>query len=103
MKSVADGDLTKRIVVKRKDEFGVLESNFNEMVEHVSTLIKDVEVKTNTIVNASDNISVSAKSTTETTNQVSEAIQSVSIGAAGQSKDSTDEIKKIIVLIQLIY
>ena len=100
MKSVANGDLTKRIVVKRKDEFGVLENDFNEMVENVSTLIKDVEQKTNTIVTASDNISVIAKTTTETTNQVSEAIQSVSVGAAGQAESTANATKEVENLAQ---
>jgi len=95
MKSVADGDLTKRIAVKRKDEIGVLENNFNEMVENVSALIKDVEVKTITIVNASDNISEIAKTTTETTNQVSEAIQSVSNGAVGQAESTANATKEV--------
>ena len=95
MKSVANGDLTKRITVKRKDEFGVLENNFNEMVDNVSSLIQDVERKTNTIVTASDNISVIAKTTTETTNQVSEAIQSVSLGAAGQAESTANATKEV--------
>ncbi|SEW41813.1 methyl-accepting chemotaxis protein [[Clostridium] fimetarium] len=95
MKSVADGDLTKRITVKRKDEFGMLENNFNEMVENVSALIKDVEVKTITIVSASDNISEIAKATTETTNQVSEAIQSVSNGAVGQAESTANATKEV--------
>lgn len=88
MKGVADGDLTNRINVKKKNEFGDLENSFNEMVENVAVLIKGVEEKSGVIVDASSKISGVSKSTTETVGQVSEAIQSVAIGASGQA-DST--------------
>ena len=95
MKAVADGDLTHRIKVKRHDEFGVLENRFNEMVQNISGLIKNVEVKTNTIVTAADNISEVSKATTDTTSQVSEAIQSVSIGAVGQAESTQNANQEV--------
>ena len=50
LKNVADGDLTHRITTKRRDEFGQLESSFNEMTSHISELISDVENKSKNIV-----------------------------------------------------
>ena len=95
MQAVADGDLTQRIPIKKKNEFGELEGNFNEMVDNVSILIKDVEERSQVIIKASDNISEISKTTTETTNQVSEAIQSVSIGAQGRRKARTMRRRKL--------
>lgn len=88
MQQVAGGDLTQRIDIKKKNEFGQLELNFNNMVENMSSLIKGVEDKTGVIVSASSKISNVSKTTTETVAQVSEAIQSVSIGAAGQAEST---------------
>ena len=88
MKDVASGDLTDRIDVKKKNEFGDLENNFNNMVENMAVLIKGVEEKSGVIVQASAKIAGVSKSTTETVGQVSEAIQSVAVGASGQA-DST--------------
>ena len=88
MKDVAGGDLTDRIDVKKKNEFGDLENNFNNMVENMAVLIKGVEEKSGVIVDASAKIAGVSKSTTETVGQVSEAIQSVAVGASGQA-DST--------------
>lgn len=88
MQSVSQGDFSKRIVVKRKDEFGVLETSFNGMVNNVSSLIKNVEDRSSIIIKASENISDISRTTTETTNQVSEAIQNVSLGAAGQAEST---------------
>ena len=88
MKDVACGVLTDRIDVKKKNEYGDLENNFNNMVENMAVLIKGVEEKSGVIVDASAKIAGVSKSTTETVGQVSEAIQSVAVGASGQA-DST--------------
>ena len=98
MHAVSKGDFSKRIEVKKKDEFGLLETSFNEMVDNVAGLIKNVEERSSVIIKASGNISDISKTTTETTNQVSEAIQSVSIGAAGQAESTnkaSDEVEKL--------
>ena len=49
MQKLAGGNLTNRIQVKRKDEFGLLENNYNIMVNNISVLIKDVEEKSGVI------------------------------------------------------
>ena len=66
---------------QKKNEFGDLENNFNNMVENMAVLIKGVEEKSGVIVDASAKIAGVSKSTTETVGQVSEAIQSVAVGA----------------------
>ena len=103
MQAVADGDLTQRIPIKKKNEFGELEGNFNEMVDNVSILIKDVEERSQVIIKASDNISEISKTTTETTNQVSEAIQSVSIGAQGQAESTNNATKEVENLAERLH
>ncbi len=92
MGKVASGDLTSKIKVKRSDEFGILENDFNGMVDNVASLIKNVDEKADTIVKAANNISDVSRNTTETTNQVSEAIMSVSEGASLQAQ-SVDDAK----------
>ncbi len=103
MNAVAEGDFSQRIPTKKRDEFGVLENSFNNMVDNVAGLIKNVEERSNVIIKASENISEISKTTTETTSQVSEAIQSVSIGASGQA-DSTNsasrEVEKLAERLQ---
>ena len=103
MQAVASGDLTQRIEIKKQNEFGVLEGSFNEMVDNVSTLIKDVEQRSEVIINASENISEISKTTTETTNQVSEAIQSVSIGAQGQAESTNNATKEVENLAERLH
>ena len=98
MNDVAEGDLTQRIVVKNKNEFGILETNFNKMLDNVSGLIRDVENHSQVIIDASENISEISTTTTETVGQVSDAIQSVSVGATEQAESTsvaTDEIENL--------
>lgn len=87
---VARGDFTQTIRVTRGDEFGVLENNFNEMVADVSKVIREVEQKSNHILDASERISEIAGDTKSTMGQVAEAIGSVADGAVKQA-ESTQE------------
>lgn len=91
MNMMANGKLTYRINVKSKNELGQAEANYNVMADQISSLIKGVEEKSGVLITASQKISNVSESTTETVNQVSEAIQSVSIGASGQA-ESTQKV-----------
>lgn len=95
MNGVAAGDLTERITVRKKNEFGQLENNFNSMVDNVAMIIKNVEEKSEVIINASENISDISRITTETTKQVSDAIQSVSSGAVKQAKGTGMAVSQV--------
>ena len=98
MDMMADGKLTYRINVKSKNELGQAEANYNVMADQISSLIKGVEEKSGVLITASQKISNVSESTTETVNQVSEAIQSVSIGASGQA-ESTQKVTSEVELL----
>ena len=87
---VAAGDFTQTIPVTRKDEFGELETNFNDMVKDVSNVIGEVEEKSNHIIRTSERISEIAKDTQSTMGQVAMAIGNVAEGAVKQA-ESTQE------------
>lgn len=87
---VADGDFSEKIKVTRSDEFGVLETNFNGMMDDVSELIHAVEDKSNHILEVAGGISEVAGNTKTTIEQVTQAIDSVAQGAVKQA-ESTQE------------
>ncbi len=87
---VAGGDFSEKIKVTRSDEFGVLETNFNGMMDDVSELIHAVEDKSNHILEAAGGISEVAGNTKTTIEQVTQAIDSVAQGAVKQA-ESTQE------------
>ena len=73
-----------------RDEFGVLETNFNGMMDDVSGLIHAVEDKSNHILEVAGGISEVAGNTKTTIEQVTQAIDSVAQGAVKQA-ESTQE------------
>ena len=87
---VAGGDFSEKIKVSRSDEFGVLETNFNGMMDDVSGLIHAVEDKSNHILEVAGGISEVAGNTKTTIEQVTQAIDSVAQGAVKQA-ESTQE------------
>lgn len=87
---VAGGDFSEKIKVTRSDEFGVLETNFNGMMDDVSGLIHAVEDKSNHILGVAGGISEVAGNTKTTIEQVTQAIDSVAQGAVKQA-ESTQE------------
>ena len=87
---VAGGDFSEKIKVTRSDEFGVLETNFNGMMDDVSELIHAVEDKSNHILEVAGGISEVAGNTKTTIEQVTQAIDSVAQGVVKQA-ESTQE------------
>lgn len=87
---VAGGDFSEKVKVTRSDEFGVLETNFNGMMDDVSGLIHAVEDKSNHILEVAGGISEVAGNTKTTIEQVTQAIDSVAQGAVKQA-ESTQE------------
>lgn len=103
MNMMANGKLTYRINVKSKNELGQAEANYNVMADQISSLIKGVEEKSSVLITASQKISNVSESTTETVNQVSEAIQSVSIGASGQAESTQKATSEVELLASKLH
>lgn len=103
MNMMANGKLTYRINVKSKNELGQAETNYNVMADQISSLIKGVEEKSGVLITASQKISNVSESTTETVNQVSEAIQSVSIGASGQAESTQKATSEVELLASKLH
>lgn len=103
MDMMADGKLTYRINVKSKNELGQAEANYNVMADQISSLIKGVEEKSGVLITASQKISNVSESTTETVNQVSEATQSVSIGASGQAESTQKATSEVELLASKLH
>ena len=98
LQKVAEGNLTQRIKIKRKDEFGQLENSFNDMSEQMSQLISDVDSKSKTIVSVAGNISTITDETKNNTNMVMEAIHNIALGAtdqAGSTQQAVNEVENL--------
>lgn len=95
---MADGDLSNKLVVKRHDEFGELEHNFNNMMDSISGLIRNVGDNSEEIYKIAKSVMEVAGDTREVAEQVTEAIGSVAQGATEQAQstaEATSEVEKL--------
>ncbi len=96
-----EGDLTKRIEIKNKDEVGELSDWFNQFIDKLQKIIKDIAGNANTLDHSStslsglsEEMSVGADTMAEKTNMVAAATEEMSSGmnsvAAASEEASTN-------------
>lgn len=95
MQNMSAGDLTQNIAVKRKDELGQLQQSFNDMTEQISTLIKGVGEKSQTIIAVAEDVSNVTDDTKTNTNMVMQAIHNVAVGATEQAGSTQQALNQV--------
>ncbi|GFZ33017.1 methyl-accepting chemotaxis protein [Clostridium zeae] len=104
-KKVSEGDLSAKAEVLTKDEFGDLGSCFNNMVESVCELIKNIKESAYIIANTSETINNMSNDTANAVNDVSVAMDQIAQGTTSQAQDiseGTEKINEIAVQIENI-
>ncbi|QYR22232.1 methyl-accepting chemotaxis protein [Paenibacillus sp. sptzw28] len=79
-RTVAEGDLSKRILVESHDEIGQLMSHFNRMTEQLKKMIEQVRDTTTYVQASTDEVS---KRTQHSTDMIYEAVASIQEIASG--------------------
>lgn len=92
---MAKGDLSHELVSKRTDEFGQLENNFNAMRQNIRKLITHVKENTEAILVISQSVSGVSNATKEIAGQVTEAINSVAMGATDQAQSTAEANQEV--------
>jgi len=90
-KKIAAGDLTvPKIIVKNKDEVGELAASFNEMVESLRHIIRQVSLNSEQVAASAEQLTASAGQTSKATEQIADTIQEVAV-ATDQGVESANE------------
>lgn len=95
---MAGGDLSNKLEVRRHDEFGELEHNFNDMMDSISGLIRNVGANSDEINEIAKSVMEVSGDTREVAEQVTEAIGSVAQGATEQAQSTAEanaEVEKL--------
>lgn len=95
---MAGGDLSNKLEVRRHDEFGELEHNFNDMMDSISSLIRNVGTNSDEIYAIAKSVMEVSENTREVAEQVTEAIGSVAQGATEQAQSTAEansEVEKL--------
>lgn len=101
---MAEGDLSTKLNVRRLDEFGELECNFNVMMDSISELIREVDGNSDEIFDIAKSVMEVSENTKEVAEQVTEAIGSVAQGATEQAQSTADanvEVEKLAESMEL--
>lgn len=94
-KALANGDLTRLVIVKVQDEVGDLAQAFNNMSSDLRNLVIQIIEAANTLAATSEELSASSEETTAATEEVTNSITQLATGATSQSK-SVEETSAVI-------
>lgn len=89
LKKVASGDLTVRVMTKRKDEFAILASSITNMLSNMQALIQEVETVCNEFIHSVNSINESSGTFVNTTKDIETAVYEIDEGISQQAEDSS--------------
>lgn len=94
VKHVAEGDLTRHLVVSTNDETGELTASFNVMVTSLRELVDSVRESVHTSSDAVSQLSAVSEETMASSEQINRAIQDVAEGTTNAAASAEDSSQK---------
>jgi len=88
--AIVQGDLSKSIVVRSKDEFGQMTENLNTMIKNFKGIIEGIAYSSQHLASSAEELTASADEGSRTTEQIVYSIQEVSNGVR-QKLTSVDD------------
>jgi methyl-accepting chemotaxis protein len=85
---VAEGNLTVKLTVKKKDEFYVLSNGINNMIDNMKALTKKVKVQSESVSLSSKEVMKSSEVFTASTREISDSISEIQMGVSQQAQDA---------------
>lgn len=87
MQRVKDGDFTIRVSDNRKDEIGILNENFNIMINNLSNLIEVIQRVSMEVSASAQHLAATAEETSASSEEVTRTIEEIAKGASDQAQD----------------
>ncbi|URZ07460.1 methyl-accepting chemotaxis protein [Clostridium felsineum] len=89
------GDLSNKIEIKTKDEFGDLAKDYNSMIKNIGILLENARKTSDTVLETTSNLSSMAEETNASMSQVAMAVSEISKGAVNLAETSGDSASSI--------
>jgi methyl-accepting chemotaxis protein len=89
---MAEGDLTQRLDIQGKDEFGMMAHYFNVMTERLRGMFQMVTELTMSVGATSQELSAAAEQTSKASESIAVSAQDVASGAESQSRHATQTV-----------
>ncbi|WFD10730.1 methyl-accepting chemotaxis protein [Tepidibacter hydrothermalis] len=97
-----DGDLTKRLSVKTKDEIGELSKWFNIFLDNIRDIVIMVENTSQQVAASSEELTATSQQSAATVEEVAQSINEIAMSAANQAQSTTEGSEKLMILGNLI-
>ncbi|WP_186577942.1 methyl-accepting chemotaxis protein [Aquibacillus kalidii] len=94
-RSIRDGNLNEEITWKRKDEFGLLADDFNEMRVSLKDMVTELKQTSTQLASSSQAIQMSTEETSKSVQDVVETIQETSDSAAAGA-EATQQTSQVV-------
>ncbi|MCY9377337.1 methyl-accepting chemotaxis protein, partial [Bacillus sp. T17B1] len=94
-----EADLTKKVIVKNKDEFGQLAQSFNSFTHSLIQIVKQISSSSEQVAASSEELSASAEESKSTSEHISRAMQMAADSNGKQSsmtEKSADSITELL-------
>jgi methyl-accepting chemotaxis protein len=98
MQKIKEGDFSLRIKVKSKDEIGQLASGFNDMIEDVGNLIKNIQIVSDEVNASSETLAATSEETSASSESVTKAAEEIAIGASEQASEAQKGVELAAML-----
>ncbi|MFA9464936.1 MAG: methyl-accepting chemotaxis protein [Velocimicrobium sp.] len=99
---VSEGNLSVQLKIKRKDEFLLLSSGINTMIDSMKELIDKVKMQSTSVTESSVEVMQSAEIFTKLTQCITESINEIQMGATQQATDSGSCLNQMDALSEKI-
>ncbi|MCY8146198.1 methyl-accepting chemotaxis protein [Bacillus inaquosorum] len=97
-----EADLTKKVIVKNKDEFGQLAQSFNSFTQSLTQIVKQISSSSEQVAASSEELSASAEESKSTSEQISGAMQRAADSNLKQSLMTEKSAESITELLDSI-
>ncbi|MBK4203215.1 methyl-accepting chemotaxis protein [Bacillus subtilis] len=97
-----EADLTKKVIVKNKDEFGQLAQSFNSFTHSLTQIVKQISSSSEQVAASSEELSASAEESKSTSEHISGAMQMAADSNVKQSSMTEKSAESITELLDSI-
>lgn len=94
-----DADLTQKVAIKTKDEFGQLAASFNAFVHSLAGIVKQISSSSQQVAAASEELSATSEQSRATSDQISQSMKEIALTSTNQSnmtEQSSGSITEIL-------
>ncbi|KJS82948.1 MAG: chemotaxis protein [Peptococcaceae bacterium BICA1-8] len=100
--SEGEGDLTKRVDIRSRDEIGTMAMYFNSFADTVNNIVSSVKDLSQQVAVANEELTAASQQCATTTEEVAQTINEIAMSATNQVQSTTEGSEKLMIFGDLI-